>query len=109
MFKAPVRGPFLLGIAIYPKIRGIIENSENLRSLKISKVFYNKILDDILSQQGTRETPKSSETRALKELAMCRLFQKEPVPEKFDMVFGCKLERQFCWTVLAGLIPHHSS
>jgi len=52
---------------------------------------------------------KSSETRALKELAMCRLFQKEPVPEKFDMVFGCKLERQFCWTVLAGLIPHHSS
>jgi hypothetical protein len=52
---------------------------------------------------------KGSETRALKELAMCRLFQKEPVPEKFDMVFGCKLERQFCWTVLAGLIPHHSS
>jgi len=52
---------------------------------------------------------KNSETRALKELAMCRLFLKEPVPEKFDMVFGCKLERQFCWTVLAGLIPHHSS
>jgi hypothetical protein len=50
MFKAPVRGPFLLGIAIYPKIQGIIENSENLRFLKISKVFYNKILDDILSQ-----------------------------------------------------------
>ena len=52
---------------------------------------------------------KGSETRALKELAMCRLFQKEPVPEKFDMVFGCKLERQFCWTMLAGLIPPHSS
>jgi len=46
-----------------------------------------------------------SKTRALERLTMYRIPKKEPEFEKFDMVFGGKLNRQNRWVVLADLIP----
>jgi len=44
-------------------------------------------------------------TRALERGIMYRVPEKVPEFEKFDMVFGGKLNRQYRWVILADLIP----
>ncbi len=48
---------------------------------------------------------KRFKTRALERERMYRLPEKVPEFEKFDMVFGGKLNRQNRWVILAELIP----
>ena len=48
---------------------------------------------------------KSLKTRALERERMYRIPEKVPEFEKFDMVFGGKLNRQNRWVILAELIP----
>jgi len=48
---------------------------------------------------------KKLKTRALERQRMYRIPEKVPEFEKFDMVFGGKLNRQNRWVILADLIP----
>ena len=48
---------------------------------------------------------KRLKTRALERERMYRIPEKVPEFEKFDMVFGGKLNRQNRWVILAELIP----
>jgi len=48
---------------------------------------------------------KRLKTRALEKERIYRVPKKEPEFEKFDMVFGGKLNRQNRWVILADLIP----
>ena len=52
-----------------------------------------------------RKSKESPKTRALERLTMYRIPKNEPEFEKFDMVFGGKLNRENRWVVLADLIP----
>ena len=48
---------------------------------------------------------KTSKRRARGREVMCRIPEKAPEFEKFDMLFGGKLNRQNRWVILADLIP----
>lgn len=72
---------------------------EEIKSFKITD-YMVKQLHTVHGKRG-----KTSKSRALERGLMYRIPEKAPEFEKFDMIFGGKLNRQNRWVILADLIP----